>query len=242
MKNIPDWKEIDLDLYIYVFIVTVAFSAYYFLSNSDTLKKRFIQKTGIEKIKIYWVLFEKLLGFLFFGVIPLTFVLVVFNESLLTCGISAENFQISLYWIIGLSPILILLSYFNSKKKDNLNRYPQIRTSKWSLQLLVISALSWILYLLAYEFMFRGFLLFVSERNLGFWAAIILNIVVYSLAHIPKGIKETVGAIPFGFVLCIITLQTGNIFATFVLHAVLALSNEWFSLKANSEMSFIKKC
>ncbi len=241
MKNILDWKDIDSDLYITIFVVTICFSAYYFLSNSESLKKFFIRRIGIEKIKIYWVLFEKLTGFIFFGIIPLTVVFIVFNDRILTYGISTENILLSLYWTAGLSPVLIILSYFNSKTKENLQRYPQIRTSKWSLQLLVVSALSWVLYLLAYEFMFRGFLLFVSERNLGVWLAIIINIVIYSLAHLPKGVKETVGAIPLGLVLCLITLQTGNIWASFFLHLVLALSNEWFSLKANPDMKFYIK-
>lgn len=240
MKNIPDWKEIDSDLYISIFIVTICLSAYYFISNSKNLKTGFIRRAGIEKTKIYRVLLERLSGFLFFGIIPLTVVFVVFNDNVKFYGFSAGNLLHSLYWILVLSPILIIINYFNSKKKENLQIYPQIRTSKWGLQLLIISALTWILYLLAYEFMFRGFLLFVSERNLGFWAAILLNIVVYSLAHIPKGIKETIAAIPFGLVLCIITLQTGNITVACVLHIVLALSNEWFSLKAHPEMRFIK--
>lgn len=241
MKNLIVSKAVDSDLYISIFVVVISFSAYYFLSNSSTLKKIFIQRIGIEKIKIYWILFEKFLGFLFFGIVPLTVVFVIFKDSLRTSGISDENILLSFYWVIGLSPVLIILSYFNSKTKENLQRYPQIRISKWDLKLLVISALSWLLYLLAYEFMFRGFLLFISEKNLGIWLAIIINIVVYSLAHLPKGVKETVGAIPLGLVLCLITLQTGNIWASFFLHLVLALSNEWFSLKANPDMKLYIK-
>ena len=241
MKNLIDWKNIDNDLYISIFVVIISFLVYYFLSNSGTVKKSFIRRIGVEKIKVYWILFEKLLGFLFFGIIPLAVVFVIFNDRLQTFGISDENILLSIYWITGLSPVLIILSYFNSKTKENLKRYPQIRTSKWDLKLLVISALSWFLYLLAYEFMFRGFLLFISEKNLGIWLAIIINIVVYSLAHLPKGVKETVGAIPLGLVLCLISLQTGNIWASFFLHLVLALSNEWFSLKANPDMKFYIK-
>lgn len=238
MKNILDWKTVDSDFYISIIVVTTVFLAYFFLSNSSFIKNRLIRKAGVDKTKIYWILFEKLVGFFFFGIVPLTVVFVGFKGRLQLFGLSGENILQSFYWVIGLSPVLILLSYFNSKTKENLLRYPQIRTSEWTLQLLVVSALSWLLYLLAYEFMFRGFLLFVSERNVGYWYAIILNIVIYSLAHLPKGMKETIGAIPFGLVLCLISLQTGSIFASFFLHLVLALSNEWFSLKANPEMSF----
>ena len=118
--------------------------------------------------------------------------------------------------------------------------YPQIRVKEWDTQLLLLSAFSWIAYLLAYEFMFRGYLLFVSVEYLGVWPAIALNIAIYALVHVPKGIKEAVGALPLGVVLGIITIQTGNIWVAFVVHIVLALSNEWFSLKAHPDMRLVK--
>jgi uncharacterized protein len=47
--------------------------------------------------------------------------------------------------------------------------------------------------------------------------------------------------LPLGIVLGIVTVQTGNIWVAFVVHVVLALSNEWFSLKAHPEMKYSNK-
>ncbi|MFN8134788.1 MAG: CPBP family intramembrane glutamic endopeptidase [Bacteroidales bacterium] len=59
------------------------------------------------------------------------------------------------------------------------------------------------------------------------WPAIALNTAIYMLVHIPKGIKETLGAIPLGVLLCYLTVQTGSIWIAVMVHIVMALSNEW---------------
>lgn len=196
-------------------------------------------RLGEERSKIRKVIFDKYTGVFLFGIIPFIIAFFFFNNAFKFYGINSENLIQSLWWILGLAPVLILLAYLNAGKEQNLAVYPQIRVYEWRISLVIISALSWVLYLLAYEFMFRSFFLFISDSYLGFWPAIIINVIIYSLAHIPKGIKETLGSIPFGLLICVITLQTGNILTPLALHIVMALSNEWFSLKAHPKMKYI---
>ncbi len=220
-------------------IVTVAasFLCYYFISESKAFKNEMFSNMSKRKSQIYSVYAQRLLGVLFFGIIPFFIVTIFSKRGVEFYGVNFHNFQISAYWILGLSPLLLIMNYFNSKKADNLQLYPQIRAKDWNINTLITSALTWILYLAAYEFMFRGFLMFVCLQYLGVWSAIALNLAIYSLVHVPKGIKEAVGALPLGLVLGIITVQTSSILVAFVVHIVLALSNEWFSLKAHSDIS-----
>jgi membrane protease YdiL (CAAX protease family) len=107
--------------------------------------------------------------------------------------------------------------------------------------LLSLSASSWVAFLIAYEFMFRGFLLFSSVTVLNPAAAIGLNVAIYALAHFYKGPLEVVGAIPLGIILCYLTLHTGNIWSAVIIHSTMALSHEWFSLKAHPQMKLVRK-
>jgi membrane protease YdiL (CAAX protease family) len=93
------------------------------------------------------------------------------------------------------------------------------------------------LYLLGYEIMFRGFLLFSCLNEMNILSAIAINISIYALIHIPKGFKEVAGSLPLGILLCLMTIYTGTIWAAFMTHGILALSNEWFSLKYHPEIS-----
>ena len=77
--------------------------------------------------------------------------------------------------------------------------------------------------------------------SIGVWPAIAINIALYSATHIPKGLEETIGAIPLGLVLCILTLSTGTIWIAFLVHVVMAWTNTLTSLKFNPDMKYIKQ-
>ncbi len=230
------WQADSFEFVSTLISVSVGFILYYFISKSVSLKNIFISRLGTERTKVGWVLFERLTGVFFFGFIPILIVLLLYHKGLHQFGVQTGELLISFYWILGLMPVILLMSYLNAGKKNNLEMYPQIRKSNWNVQLIILSALSWIVYLMAYEFMFRGFLLFVSITYLGVWPAIALNVAIYALVHVPKGATEAIGAIPLGILLCIITLQTGSIIMALAVHILLALSNEWFSLKAHPDM------
>jgi membrane protease YdiL (CAAX protease family) len=235
-----DWKTTETGFIVCLLATGLGFILYYFISKSEKLKTWYISRKGLENDTVGWVMIERSLGVFFFGIVPLLIILIGSDESLTHYGLSSRNFLVSIFWTLALSPLILVMNYFNSKKPDNLAMYPQIRKKEWDTALLVQSALSWTAYLFAYEFLFRGYLLFVSLHFMGVWPAIALNIVIYSLVHVPKGHKEAFGAVPLGIVLCIVTIHTGNIWFAFLLHVVMALSNEWFSIKMHPEMKWVR--
>ena len=101
------------------------------------------------------------------------------------------------------------------------------------------NAFTWVVYLFGYELMFRGILLFATVPIMGAWPAIILNTAFYAIVHMPKSRKETISAVPFGIVLCLITLTTGTFWVAFIVHCGLALGTFFFSLKINPEMKIV---
>lgn len=119
--------------------------------------------------------------------------------------------------------------------------YPQIRTPQpWSRSLLLSSALTLFLYTLAYEVMFRGYLLFTCLEEMGLVLAIVINTAIYALVHIPKGWKETVGTFPMGIILCWLTIESGNIWIAVAVHVALAWSSEWFSIYYGKKLGKIE--
>jgi membrane protease YdiL (CAAX protease family) len=131
---------------------------------------------------------------------------------------------------------VVPLVYFSAKKEKNLVNYPQIRAKVWSKKLKTRNAIGWAAYLFGYEMLFRGVLLFPLYHEFGIWPAIAVNIALYSATHIPKGLDETIGAIPLGLVLCILTLLTGTIWIAFILHVIMAWTNTFTALKFNPDM------
>ena len=68
----------------------------------------------------------------------------------------------------------------------------------------------------------------------------VISTIIYSLVHIPKNTREGIGAMPLGILLCLITFQTGTIWVAVIVHRVMALANEWFSLKHHPEIHLEK--
>jgi membrane protease YdiL (CAAX protease family) len=218
-----------------IIAASLGFILYYYLPDSAFIQKMLKSVKGESR----YVLFQRLLGVFIFGIIPLLVIVFSGTSNLKDFGIITPVPE-TYFWTIIISLAMITMNYFNSRTPANLAAYPQIRKEIWSRRLIILSASSWSAYLLSYEFLFRGFLFFTSLRLLGLWPAIALNIAIYALVHVPKGIKETVGAIPLGIVFCYLTFRTGSIWIAVITHIVMALSNEWLSFRAQPQM-FIKK-
>ena len=143
----------------------------------------------------------------------------------------------ALIWTIILGSILLVIPYFSARKEEMLQFYPQIRVPEWTRGLLMINAVVWLLYLWAYEYLFRGFLLLSMAGALGWWPAIAITTALSSVTHMPKGSKETFGTVPLSILLCFIVIQTGAIWPCVVIHAVLAISNDYWALNYHPSMT-----
>ncbi len=238
MNNEFIWVQEYFQPVISLSAALICFLFYHFITNSGKLYDKFQKKYGINKAQEFWIHFRQITGFIFLGLIPFLVVLIILREKVNSYGLSLSFNSGVLYYTVILSVIIVSINFFASKSKVNLKKYPLIKTKIWSVKLLIISFLGWVIYLLAYEFLFRGLLLFTCIQSFGIWPAIIINIVVYSLVHVPQGLNEAAGAVPFGIILCFITVLSGTIWPAFLLHVILAISNEWFSIRNNPEITF----
>jgi membrane protease YdiL (CAAX protease family) len=221
---------------IMLFTLATVVTVIVYLLYRLVLTDRFSQKLNLINGSTKHILVQRISGMILFGCIPLSIVMFS-DEGLGSYGISYPTTG-SYVWTLVFAALIIPMNYFNASSPENLEMYPQIRKEVWSVQLISISTLSWAGYLIAYEFLFRGFLLFSTIPYFGVWPAIGLNVVIYSIAHIHKGKKEMLGAVPLGFVVSYLAYITGSFLVALFIHLVLALSNEWFSIIRHPAMVF----
>lgn len=235
-----NWSAETAEANLTMIMVTLGFMLFWFSGKSEALFRNQVERYGPERGQARQVFIKRIAGMLGFGLIPAIVLFATQDVSWSDYGVSAKWTPEVLYWILGLSAVLIFMTARSTRQPDQLAQYPEIRTNLWSRSLLVWSALSWIGYLLAYELMFRGFLLFSCARAFGVTTAIVINTVIYALVHVPKSAKEGIGAIPLGLLLCLITFQTQTIWVALVVHWVLSLANEWFALHYQPIMRVLK--
>lgn len=233
-----DWEE---RFFIFAITATIlGYYSYFYLTHSNFSKSWFDKRFNEDRFWIRWILFQKTAGFVFMGLMPMILYLNFFNGNIADFGLTPENLIVNWYWLAGLAVVLILINSYTARKSKLQQQYPQMRLKFWTGKRFLLSSLGWVLYLLAYEYLFRGLLLFSSYEAFGVWPAIAINVAIYSAVHMPKGAGETIGAIPFGILSCLITLETGTILIPFFAHVVLAVSMEYFTIKFNPDMQFDK--
>jgi len=184
-------------------------------------------------------LFRRWVGVLLLGFVPILLSLTLFSRRLSEQGL-VPTLGFGTWLWMGIALVTIVPAIFISSRSEGiLERYPEIRENTWNRRLLLSSAVSWVVYLWAYEYFMRGFVLFACIRAWGLWTAVLINVVLYALVHVDQGLSEVLGAVPLGFFFCAMTLSTGAVWAAFFAHVVLAFANEWITLARNPEMKIV---
>lgn len=230
------WDPDYTNFIIAILWSVVGFGCYYFISGNKSLAARLWKGTVHPDPQLKQVILQRGWGFLLLGVLSALLILFVLGEDLRSFGLGFSFQESPPWWVFLVIPVILVMGYFSAAKPGNLALYPQIRIKYWTPDTLALSGFSWVIFLIGYEFLFRGFLLYASLDVMGPWAAIALNCSLYAFAHFYKGPGEAFGAIPLGIMLCYLTLITGNIWTAVVIHSLIALSNEWFSIRANPDL------
>ncbi|MDI1356427.1 MAG: CPBP family intramembrane metalloprotease [bacterium] len=238
MASFYEFNAKDTASVVAILAVSIGYSIYWFLSISAKVKKWFFLRFTEDRAWITYVLFQKIAGLLFMGVLPGIVVVTNTTYSFSDLGVNLFHLNESLLYIAIIGVLIVTLNFFASKNQNNLNMYPQMRIASWTKRRIAINSLSWAIYFVGYEFMYRGLLLMICYHSFGFWPALAINLSFYATTHIAKGLTETIATFPYGFILCFATISTGSILVAYTTHLILALSNDFSSVFHQPQMNF----
>jgi uncharacterized protein len=115
---------------------------------------------------------------------------------------------------------------------DIQSEYPMARLLLKDTRLFIPYELAYILlYYLAWEFFFRGFLLFGLAKDFGATNAILIQTISSCLIHLGKPESETLGSIAVGIVFGIIAIRTQSFIYVWILHFSIGVLTDFFVLK-----------
>lgn len=106
--------------------------------------------------------------------------------------------------------------------------YPLCGAAKTSVGLFLAYEASFALYFIAWEFIFRGYLLFTLEKTMG-KAAILAQTMPFVIMHFGKPELETLGSIVAGLALGLLALRTRSMWYGAVIHIGAAFSMDLFA-------------
>jgi membrane protease YdiL (CAAX protease family) len=201
------------------YLITAVFIVYFLISyvfkiiKTPNVERALLTSKGLLLINL-----KHVLGIILFGALSY---LLVPKYRFLISDIEIPNFSIllSCFIIVIVSALLAL----NSVKKK-LIQYTD--KSQYSMNQGWVYFPIRIVFLLSYEFFFRGVLFFSLLEIYGLVTAIVINTLLYVLIHIFDSKQEIVGAIPFGVILCLFSYFTSGIWIAFIIHMTLSVVYE----------------
>lgn len=222
-----------------ILLTTSAYLSYYFLLQSSSFRTGQSNDKLLNKyLRAMWR--QRLSGVLLLGIIPGIIITWQYPDLLNTMGMTNPGIIRHWPWYLGGMLLMFLLSSMGARQADTQARYPELPLREWTGRLFMVNALGWILYLAAYEFLFRGVLLFGAFQTFGYWPAIAINIAIYTFAHAWKGWPETLGSVFFGLIASMATLETGSWWLAFAAHAVTSVNTEYQCIRLRKDLSFVK--
>ena len=211
-------------------IVALIYALYYGIAYTGISRWIYRKFAASVNKSVFHAVFFRLLGFVLFGLFSAFIFSKIYGAEFDFLSLKINHLKEILPYFVFLFLIAIIIPYLNVKNSKH-SQYPQFKIENWTLPYKLLSYITWMLYLMGYEFMFRGILLFGTVEEIGCYPAVILNVILYAFVHIPKGKKEVLGCFILGPILCAVALVSHNILIPAILHITVFLCNEYFSIR-----------
>lgn len=159
-------------------------------------------------------------AFLLMGILPLVIVYFAFREPLKSYGLALGDWRRGLpVMVILLVLIAAVMIYPASQTEEMRQAFPFDKGAADSIFLFLrLQVLRGLLFYSAWEFFFRGFMLFGLRKYCGDWIAICIQTVPSCLWHIGMPTGEIFSSIIAGILFGILAIRTRSILWVFLLH------------------------
>lgn len=155
--------------------------------------------------------------FILYFILPMLVILLLFRASPTDYGFQLGNWKVGLVWTFGVCLVMAIILYFVART-PSMQTYYQNRAPEGVGRIIWENGVE----LFAWEFMWRGFMLFGLAQVLGPGPAILIQAIPFAFMHLGKPEVETLttifGGIGFGF----IAWQTDSFVYPWLIHWFIA--------------------
>lgn len=226
-------KELDRKVVaVFLSVAILQTISFYFTS------RRFFRENLFEQFQnysdpylleyLYWFVGD-FFTFFVLGIIVIKF---GFNEKLSDYGLQSGDFKVGLKISLIFLFVMIILIWFVSATPAFAEKYPHLSSAKSDWNILLIYETGMLMYMFAWEFIWRGFMLFGLEKKFGYYS-VLIQMIPFVILHNGKPFLETFGAIFGGIALGILALRTRSIY-----YCVLTHIGVMFSIDVISSLRF----
>jgi membrane protease YdiL (CAAX protease family) len=169
-------------------------------------------------------------AFVLLGVIPLAAIILIFRESPREYGLRLGDWKTGLVATAILTVVIFgAMLLPASQTQEMRNFYPFDKGAGDSVfAFLKLELARGILFYTAWEFFFRGFMLFGLRKHVGDWLAICIQTIPSCLWHIGTPTGEIFSSIAGGILFGLLAIRTHSILWPFLLHYLIGVGLDLF--------------
>ena len=192
---------------------------------------------------LYWFLCDTILYLLFTSVL----IKFIIKEKISNFGFRIGDKK-GFYYVILFLMFMIPILWIVSSVPEFSEKYPHLQLAKGDYKVFFIYEVGMLFYLLAWEFVFRGYLLFGLFKKFNYYA-ILIQMIPFVILHNGKPVLETFSAILGGIILGYLAIKTSSFFYGFLVHfgimfiidllSVLRFRNDSYGIDINSFIKII---
>ena len=174
---------------------------------------------------LYWFIGD----FFTFFILPVLIIKLLLKEKIKNYGINLGDYKAGIKISLIFLGIMLPIIWFVSALPEFSAAYPQLKTTVDSWNVFFIFESGLFIYIIAWEFVWRGFMLFGLEEKFGYYA-IFIQMIPFLILHNGKPVPETFGAIIAGLALGALALRTRSILYCIIIHACVMFSTDFISI------------
>ncbi|MCE1165070.1 MAG: CPBP family intramembrane metalloprotease [Bacteroidetes bacterium] len=210
-------------VYVFISVAAIVFISLTFASPSFYYDHFEINKLNS---RIYWFLTDGSLMFL----IPVLSIKLVFRKKLSEFGFTAGDVKFGLLTAGVFYAVMLVIVWIVSASEEFANAYPQGGAAlRENLPLLLMYELCILIYMLGWEFLWRGYMLFGLKSKLGYYT-IFIQMIPFFILHKGKPDIELFASIFAGIILGIQALRSRSFVYSWLLHFAVMFSIDLISV------------
>lgn len=209
---------------------TIILFVYFYFGSFSAFERYFPNTQNLD----YWkIIYHNSMSFVLFFGLGLIFSRFVLGNKFKEMGLGLGKYKIGLIFCAIATLIVPLLALSTLLDAEMISTYPLVNFGTYSQWYFILGYfLSYLLYYIGWEFLFRSILLFSCEKK-GIWVAILISTMVSALVHssiagFGKPMIETLSSIPAGLIFGWLTMKTKSIWYSLYIHALVGFLTDIF--------------
>ena len=184
--------------------------------------------TGIDALRFHQHLWGHLSAVVVLMLAPLLLCLVLEGWKPTELGLSVRGAKREFLLVLGLWLAFLPIVWWFSDTPGFARTYPRLPQARGDMSLLIAYDAAYLVKWIAWEFFFRGFMLFGFKKDFG-TRAVLISTIPFVLMHFGKPQPEVYGSLFAGLILCKIALSSNSIWPGVLLHWLVASSQDFFA-------------